>query len=275
MCANVRVCARANEHVHLSHMTLTLIYTHQGKAAVPNHNNGVEGLNGADKEYFAFERPAIVRHLARMPARLEDRSWLDRNFGAHVNRKTWNGPFWSTVLQYLSKDICPLFLIWKMALDEEHGNNEHRRVQAFIMPSSETILAVTNTTDWRHANDKLSAADQAKSVKKIVNRKIGGSASWLDTYKHLLTNPVDALNGAKTGGVPWDFSLTMHWMNSFRLLIVVDSDKEVDRLLTWWGNGACNQGTSTPAKMNVETARLKGVVRCRCGEYLLRGMRIV
>ena len=136
MCVCVRACERACACV--THDPDTHIHTHQGKAAVPNHNNGVERLNRADNEYFASERPAIVlhivRHLSRMPARLENRSWMDRNFGCHVNKKTWNVPFWSTVLQYLSKDICPLFLIWKMPLDEEHGNNdsEVRRVYGAV-----------------------------------------------------------------------------------------------------------------------------------------------
>ena len=56
-------------------------------------------------------------------------------------------------------------------------------------------------------------------------------SSWFQTWKHLLVEPLEAVHGVKTGGSQWDFPLLMTWMPAFRLLIVVECDKEIARLL--------------------------------------------
>ena len=242
-----------------------------GKAAIPNHNNGIEGHNGADKEFFSFERPAIVRHLIRMEGRIKDKSWIDREFGAYINCKAWNGVFWSEVHKYLSNEVKSLNIVWHVSVDEEHGNGSTNKVCGYIFPASSTILEVTNSSDWKVENKGSNEKKKEVSVRKVLSRKIGSCASWIDTYKHLLSSPQSAINGAKTGGVPWDFHLMMHWMNSFRLLILVEDDDEHERLIQRWEHGACSQGKASPAEVDRKKCRSEGVCRCRCAEYLLRG----
>jgi hypothetical protein len=207
-----------------------------------------------------------------MGARLKDRSFCDVQFGTHVNRESWNGEFWKEVYRYLQNEICPLDLRWKVTLDEEHGNGDTKKVVAYIIPSTKTILTITNTVAWRADNNAATQPVKTASVKKCLTRPIGeGVSSWFSTWKHLLVEPLQAVLGVKTGGSEWDFPLLMSWMSAFRLLIAVDCDKEIARLLKFWGNGSFVKGKSTPAVINEAAAKKAGIVRCRCGDYLQRG----
>ena len=237
------------------------------KAGVPNHNNGAEGLNASDKEYFAFERPAIVRHVSRMQERIHDRSYFDVDSGAHINCKTWNGVFFKDVFDYLALTVCPLDpkLLWKWSkFKEEHGDGVHE-VKAVIFPSKATVLQITN-------DSSLQATD-SQHVRQILKNKTGGGEhlSYIDTYKSLFTHPLDAINGKGTGGIPWDFKLCMQWMKGFRMFVEVEGD-EAERLLCRWEKGACSQGKASPSVLDRAAAKANGVYRCKCAEYLMRGV---
>lgn len=240
------------------------------KAGVPNHNNGAEGLNGQDKVYMQFERPQVVKHCARMQERIRDRSYFDDSSGTYINSLTWNGPFWKGVHDYLALKVCPLdeSLCWKWSkFKEDHGDDVHQ-VKARIFPSKDTVLQITN--------DMSLAATTAVSVREILKNKTGGGLhlSYIETYKLLFTHPEDAINGKGTGDVPWNFKLCMQWMKGFRIMVEVEGD-EAERLLCRWEKGAISNGKSSPAVVDREVAKAKGVYRCKCAEYLLRGILVL
>ena len=236
----------------------------QGGAGVPNHNNGPEGHNAADKFFFKFERPSVLPHLVRMRDRITDKSWNDNVFGDGINREVWNGTFFLTVHKYLSRQVCPLDIVWKISFKEEFGQTT-REVEGFMFPSVRTVTEVTNQPQYK--------ADAPKSVKAVLARKgtaSNGTDSWQKTFQHLLKSPEAAIRGEKTGGVPWNFKLLMDWMTSFRVLIEVKQQSEIDRIVGRWQRGACVEGNYTPAVVNTQNVAKYGIMRCKCAEYLLR-----
>ena len=165
------------------------------KAGVPNHNNGVEGLNGQDKVYMQFDRPQVVKHRVRIQERIWDRSFIDDSSGTYINTLTWNGPFWKGAHDYLVLIVCPLdeSLSWKWSkFKEDHGDNVHQ-VKARIFPSKDTVLQITN--------DMSLEATTAAPVRQILKNKTGAGLhlSYIETYKLLFTHPEDAISGKGTG----------------------------------------------------------------------------
>ena len=237
-----------------------------GAAILPNHNNGPEGHNRADKEYFNFERAAILPHIIRMQDRVQDKSWNDDIFGCGLHREVWCGVFFHGVQEFLSLKVCPLDIYWKVGYQEEVCG-QLQQEDGIIIPSRGTILAITNNVDYKAAGDK-------KKVKEILSRKTvsrtGDTESWIATFKHLLTNPEEAIKGSKTGGVPWDFHLLLHWMTSFRVLVYVKDEADIVRLTRRWQYGSYVQGKTSPAVIDMEKVREHGIVRCKCGTYMLR-----
>jgi hypothetical protein len=57
-------------------------------------------------------------------------------------------------------------------------------------------------------------------------------------------------------------------------MVEVEGD-EAERLLCRWEKGATSNGKSSPAVVDREIAKAKGVYRCKCAEYLLRGILVL
>ena len=134
------------------------------------------------------------------------------------------------VQEFLSLTVCPLDIYWKVKYHEEVCGRLQQE-DGIVIPSCATILAITNNADYRAEGDK-------KKVKEILSRKTvsrtGDTESWITTFKHLLTNPEDTIKDCKTGGVPWDFHLLLHWMTSFRVPVYVTDEADIKRLTRRW-----------------------------------------